>query len=149
MQSVSSAAAFLLFSHTAAGMVRFTAAPSPRWLMSLALWLCCQRRARAGLQARTTLAARAAALTPDKGVTLELNISYLEAAKLGDTVHVDAEVVKIGRSTALLSATIRSEASGRLVAVGRHTKFLLGLGGTSTEALLEQARTLPPLQSKL
>jgi acyl-coenzyme A thioesterase 13 len=71
------------------------------------------------------------------GVTLELNVSYLSAARLGDTVHVFAEVLKVGRSTAQLAVTITSQLTGQKIAVGRHTKFLLGLGGTDLEKLMQ------------
>ena len=84
----------------------------------------------------STAALLAGSKSRASGVTLDLNISYATAAKLGETVLVEAETLKVGRSTALLSVTLREEKSGALIATGRHTKFLLGLGGTEVETLL-------------
>ena len=58
------------------------------------------------------------------GVTLELNCSYLNAAKVGETVEVEARVLKVGGAVAVLACSIKAQGSGRLVAEGRHTKYL-------------------------
>ena len=48
----------------------------------------------------------------------------MSAACLGDTLVVDAECLKLGRSLAFASVDIRKKADGSLVAQGRQTKHL-------------------------
>ena len=79
-------------------------------------------------------------LSDSSGVTLDLNVSYMTAAKHGDSVVVDAKVLKTGKSTAALEVELRSVATGSLVAKGRHNKFLLGMGGGSVTAFLDKQR---------
>lgn len=74
------------------------------------------------------------------GVTLDLNVTYMTAARHGDRVIVDARVLKTGKSTAALEVELRSASTGALVAKGRHTKFLLGMGGASVTAYLGKVR---------
>jgi acyl-coenzyme A thioesterase 13 len=81
----------------------------------------------------STAALLAGSKSKASGVTLDLNVSYATAAKLHSVVLVEAETLKVGRSTALLSVTLRDEKTGALVATGRHTKFLLGLGSTEVD----------------
>ena len=79
-------------------------------------------------------------VSDSSGVTLDLNVSYMTAAKDGDSVLVDARVLKVGKSTAALEVELRIVKTRELVAKGRHTKFLLGLGGTSVSAFLDSQR---------
>jgi acyl-coenzyme A thioesterase 13 len=84
-------------------------------------------------------------VSDSSGISLDLNVSYMTAAKDGDSVAIDARVLKVGKSTALLEAELRSVQTGALVAKGRHTKFLLGLGGTSASAFLDSQRVTSKL----
>ena len=84
-------------------------------------------------------------VSDSSGVTLDLNVSYMTAAKDGDSVVIDARVLKVGKSTAALEVELRSVQTGSLVAKGRHTKFLLGLGGTSVSAFLDSQRVTSKL----
>lgn len=58
------------------------------------------------------------------GVSLELGVTYVNAAPDGDAVNVDARVLKAGGAVAVLGATLTARRSGRLVAEARHTKYL-------------------------
>jgi acyl-coenzyme A thioesterase PaaI-like protein len=58
------------------------------------------------------------------GVSLDLNTSYLNPAKDGDVVDVDAHVLKAGGAVGVIACSLRSRATGRAVAEGRHTKYL-------------------------
>lgn len=58
------------------------------------------------------------------GVSVDMNITYMNAAKLGEDVLITAEVLKQGRTLAFASVDLTSKASGRLIAQGRHTKHL-------------------------
>nr|XP_056710703.1 acyl-coenzyme A thioesterase 13 [Euleptes europaea] len=58
------------------------------------------------------------------GVSVEMNISYMSAAKIGDEILITAEVLKQGRSLAFANVDLTSKSTGKLIAQGRHTKFL-------------------------
>jgi len=57
------------------------------------------------------------------GVSADLSVSYLRPGPGGEDVDVDARVLKVGRALAFMEVTI-SDARGRVVAKGSHTKFL-------------------------
>jgi len=62
------------------------------------------------------------------GVSVELNVSFLSAAPKGTRIFIESEVQKSGKSLAFSTCTIKKKTeSGRLVAMGRHTKFLANL----------------------
>ncbi|CAI7896600.1 unnamed protein product [Closterium sp. NIES-54] len=73
-----------------------------------------------------TSAALIAAVGPPGGVSTDLSVAYLDAAKLGEVVDVDASVLRVGKSLAFLQALFHRRSDGVLLAVGRHTKFLVG-----------------------
>ncbi|KAH9308029.1 hypothetical protein KI387_035940 [Taxus chinensis] len=58
------------------------------------------------------------------GVSVEINVSYLDAAKLGEEIEIDAKVLRIGRVIAFVNVDLRKKETGQLVAQGRHTKYL-------------------------
>ena len=58
------------------------------------------------------------------GVTTDLNVTYVAAAKAGEVVLVEANVLKAGRTMAFVAVDLRRERDGALVAQGRMTKFL-------------------------
>ncbi|GJP81248.1 hypothetical protein CLOP_g11411 [Closterium sp. NIES-67] len=73
-----------------------------------------------------TSAALIAAVGPPGGVSTDLSVAYLDAAKIGELVDVDASVLRVGKSLAFLQALFHRRSDGVLLAVGRHTKFLVG-----------------------
>jgi acyl-coenzyme A thioesterase 13 len=56
------------------------------------------------------------------GVSLDINVTYTSAAKLGDHVKVVGKVLKMGRSLGFTSVDIIRKSDGALIASGRHTK---------------------------
>ena len=58
------------------------------------------------------------------GVTTDLNVSYFAPALHGDTVLVQAQVLKVGKTLAFVAVDVRRESDGALVAQGRMTKHL-------------------------
>lgn len=62
------------------------------------------------------------------GVSVDINISYLSGAKLGDEVEIEGRVEKVGGSLAFTHVNIYKVAAdgtrGATVANGRHTKFV-------------------------
>ncbi|XP_068603152.1 acyl-coenzyme A thioesterase 13 [Brachionichthys hirsutus] len=58
------------------------------------------------------------------GVSVDMNITYMNAGKLGKDILITAEVLKQGRTLAFATVDITDKATGRLIAQGRHTKHL-------------------------
>ena len=58
------------------------------------------------------------------GVSLEMNVSFLAAAKAGDELVATGRVLKAGRSIGFTEVEIRRKSDDRLIATGRHTKAL-------------------------
>ena len=56
--------------------------------------------------------------------TLEMNVSYLETARLGDRLTAEAHILRKGRSIAVGEVEVRRP-SGDLAAKGRLTYFML------------------------
>ncbi|XP_003389589.1 PREDICTED: acyl-coenzyme A thioesterase 13-like [Amphimedon queenslandica] len=58
------------------------------------------------------------------GVSTDLNISYMRPAKIGETVIIDAECLKVGKTLAFASVSLLNKDTGKLIAQGRHTKYI-------------------------
>ena len=56
------------------------------------------------------------------GVSVDLSVSYLAAARAGDTVRCLGRALKVGRRLGFSCVELRRKADGELLAVGRHTK---------------------------
>lgn len=67
-------------------------------------------------------------LRDNTGVSVDMNISFLSLARVGDSVEVEGVVDKIGGSLAYTTITIRKvdgdKAEHPIVARGSHTKFV-------------------------
>ena len=57
------------------------------------------------------------------GVSTDLTISYVSAAKEGDVILIECSIVKLGKSLANVYTVIRNKNTGQVVATGSHTKF--------------------------
>ncbi|CAI4226228.1 unnamed protein product [Auanema sp. JU1783] len=66
------------------------------------------------------------AMTPRgvTGVSVNLNMNYLTPAKLGETVVVDARILRMGNTIAYTEAELYLKTSGKMVAKGLHTMAL-------------------------
>uniref|UniRef100_A0AAQ6A2P9 Acyl-coenzyme A thioesterase 13 n=2 Tax=Amphiprion TaxID=80969 RepID=A0AAQ6A2P9_AMPOC len=58
------------------------------------------------------------------GVSVDMNITYMSAAKMGEDVLITAQVLKQGRTLAFATVDLTSKATGKVIAQGRHTKHL-------------------------
>ncbi|ELW68781.1 acyl-coenzyme A thioesterase 13 [Tupaia chinensis] len=58
------------------------------------------------------------------GVSVDMNITYLSPAKLGDDILITAHILRQGRTLAFASVDLTNKATGKLIAQGRHTKHL-------------------------
>ncbi|CAI2180372.1 16342_t:CDS:2 [Funneliformis geosporum] len=58
------------------------------------------------------------------GVSTDLNVTFVNAAKEGDVMSMDAECVKLGKTLAFTIIDITSKRNKKLIAQGRHTKYV-------------------------
>ncbi|XP_076186230.1 acyl-coenzyme A thioesterase 13 isoform X3 [Aptenodytes patagonicus] len=58
------------------------------------------------------------------GVSVDMNITYTSAAKIGEEILITAQILKQGRNIAFASVDLTNKATGKLIAQGRHTKYL-------------------------
>lgn len=76
-----------------------------------------------------TLAIMSADAHGRAGVTTDLNVSYLSAARPGETITIEATALRTGRTLAFVTVDLRN-AEGKLLAHGRMTKYM-GNAGSS------------------
>ncbi|XP_062187108.1 uncharacterized protein LOC133890651 [Phragmites australis] len=62
--------------------------------------------------------------TPTTGVSLEITISYLNAACANEEIEIEARVLGIGGTTGCATVEVRKKGTGEVIAHGRHTKYL-------------------------
>ncbi|CAJ0576591.1 unnamed protein product, partial [Mesorhabditis spiculigera] len=60
----------------------------------------------------------------DDGVSVDLHVSFLGSANVGETIVMDVEVLKAGQSMAFSRADLYVKETGKKVATGNHTKSL-------------------------
>ncbi|KAM6185929.1 acyl-coenzyme A thioesterase 13 [Rhynchocyon petersi] len=58
------------------------------------------------------------------GVSVDMNITYMSPAKIGEDILITAHVLKQGKTLAFASVDLTNKATGKLIAQGRHTKHL-------------------------
>ncbi|XP_069701572.1 acyl-coenzyme A thioesterase 13-like [Periplaneta americana] len=58
------------------------------------------------------------------GVTVDLHISYLKTATTGETVVIDCNTLKAGKSLAFLDIELKMKETGKLIAKASHTKHI-------------------------
>ncbi|XP_012659715.1 acyl-coenzyme A thioesterase 13 [Otolemur garnettii] len=58
------------------------------------------------------------------GVSVDMNITYMSPAKMGEEIVITAHVLKQGKTLAFSSVDLTNKATGKLIAQGRHTKHL-------------------------
>uniref|UniRef100_D3ZA93 Acyl-CoA thioesterase 13 n=1 Tax=Rattus norvegicus TaxID=10116 RepID=D3ZA93_RAT len=58
------------------------------------------------------------------GVSIDMNITYMSPAKIGEEIVITAHILKQGRTLAFASVDLTNKATGKLIAQGRHTKHL-------------------------
>ncbi|XP_015996382.2 acyl-coenzyme A thioesterase 13 [Rousettus aegyptiacus] len=58
------------------------------------------------------------------GVSVDMNITYTSPAKLGEEIMITAHVLKQGRKLGFAYVDLTNKATGKLIAQGRHTKYL-------------------------
>ncbi|KAJ0040054.1 hypothetical protein Pint_27555 [Pistacia integerrima] len=61
---------------------------------------------------------------PLTGVSVEINVSYLDAAYLDEEIEIEAKTLRVGKAVGVISVEIRKKKTGKIIAQGRHTKYL-------------------------
>ncbi|KAG0375108.1 hypothetical protein BGX24_009530 [Mortierella sp. AD032] len=71
------------------------------------------------------------------GVSTDLNISFVSGAKIGDKLSIDSRCDKIGGTLAY--TTVEIKVDDKIVALGRHTKYVRLAHKTNAETKLAKA----------
>jgi acyl-coenzyme A thioesterase 13 len=58
------------------------------------------------------------------GVSVDLNVSFVKAAKTGDTVRIRGRVLKLGKTLGFTQVDVLAADGVTLLATGRHTKAM-------------------------
>ncbi|RDX70741.1 Acyl-coenzyme A thioesterase 13 [Mucuna pruriens] len=61
---------------------------------------------------------------PNTGVSVEINVTYLDAAYADEEIEIEARALRVGKAVAVISVEFRKKKTGKVFAQGRHTKFL-------------------------
>ncbi|CAL1371864.1 unnamed protein product [Linum trigynum] len=59
------------------------------------------------------------------GVSVEINVSYLDSAYVNEEIEVEARILRLGKTVGVITVELRKKKSGQIIAQGRHTKYLL------------------------
>ncbi|OQU87989.1 hypothetical protein SORBI_3003G378301 [Sorghum bicolor] len=62
--------------------------------------------------------------SPTTGVSLEITISYINAARANEEIEIEGTVLGIGEKTGCVVVEVRKKSTGEVIAHGRHTKYL-------------------------
>ncbi|XP_073993889.1 acyl-coenzyme A thioesterase 13-like [Rhodnius prolixus] len=61
---------------------------------------------------------------PSKGVSVDLHVTFLSAAPVGEQIVIESRTNKVGRTLAFLEVNIKNKKTDKIVAKGSHTKFV-------------------------
>ncbi|XP_042501112.1 acyl-coenzyme A thioesterase 13-like [Macadamia integrifolia] len=59
----------------------------------------------------------------ETGVSVEINITYLDAAFPDEEIEVVGEVLRVGKAIGVVSVELRNKKTGKIFAQGHHTKY--------------------------
>ncbi|KAL3597186.1 hypothetical protein D5086_008823 [Populus alba] len=59
---------------------------------------------------------------PATGVSVEINVSYLDAAFADEEIEIEARVLRVGKAVGVVSVELKKKKTGKIIAQGRHTK---------------------------
>jgi acyl-coenzyme A thioesterase 13 len=58
------------------------------------------------------------------GVSVDLHVTFMKAAKENDEIIIDARTIKAGKTLAFLECEIRNKNCNSILVKGNHTKFI-------------------------
>ncbi|XP_076892053.1 uncharacterized protein LOC143543670 [Bidens hawaiensis] len=59
------------------------------------------------------------------GVSMEINVPYLDSAYVGDEIEIEAKTLHVGKVVGVSTVEFRNKKTGKIFAQGRHTKYLV------------------------
>ncbi|KAK4567251.1 hypothetical protein RGQ29_003168 [Quercus rubra] len=62
--------------------------------------------------------------TPATRVSVEINVSYLDAAFTVEEIEIEARVLHVGKAISVVNVEFRKKETGKIIAQGRHMKYL-------------------------
>ena len=86
------------------------------------------------MKCKTNRAHRRISSLPVAGVSVEMQMRYLRAARVGETILIETETQKSGKNLLFCNVLIKNKESGKLLVHGTHTKYI----GSQTEIDLGQ-----------
>ncbi|CAG9832574.1 unnamed protein product [Diabrotica balteata] len=60
-----------------------------------------------------------------KSVSVNINVSYMGGAKLGEEIVIESDTIKVGKTLAFCEVLIKNKANGNVLVKGEHTKYLM------------------------
>ncbi|KAI4336434.1 hypothetical protein L6164_014963 [Bauhinia variegata] len=58
------------------------------------------------------------------GVSVDINVSYLDAASADDDIEIEAKALLVGKAVRVISVELRKKKTRKIFAQGRHTLYL-------------------------
>ncbi|CAN8311202.1 unnamed protein product [Cochlearia groenlandica] len=58
------------------------------------------------------------------GVSIAINVSYVDAAFIDEEIEIESKTMRVGETFAVVSVEMRKKKDGKVIAQGRHTKYL-------------------------
>lgn len=58
------------------------------------------------------------------GVSIEMNVSFIRPANIGDELFIEGRILKVGKNLAFLTVEVKNKITGQIIALGKHTKFV-------------------------
>ncbi|CAL0305239.1 unnamed protein product [Lupinus luteus] len=58
------------------------------------------------------------------GVSVEINVSYMDAAYVDEEIEIEARALRVGKAVAVVSVEFKKKKTGEVLAQGRHTKYI-------------------------
>ncbi|XP_015909373.1 uncharacterized protein [Parasteatoda tepidariorum] len=58
------------------------------------------------------------------GVSIEMSVSYIRPANIGDELFIEGKILKVGKNLAFLTVDVKNKVTGQIIAQGKHTKFV-------------------------
>ncbi|KAG1331172.1 acyl-coenzyme A thioesterase 13 [Cocos nucifera] len=62
---------------------------------------------------------------PTSGVSLEISVSYMDAAFIKEEIEIEAKLLHAGEAVGVTSVELRRKGTGKLIAQARHAKYLV------------------------
>ncbi|KAK8717197.1 hypothetical protein V6N13_044474 [Hibiscus sabdariffa] len=58
------------------------------------------------------------------GTSVEISIAFMDVAYADEEIEIEAQALHVGKAVAVLSIEFRKKSTGKIIAQGRHTKYL-------------------------